>query len=130
MKRISLILCLLVCSVAAMAQANPAHFVTIGWTASTDAAANPTGVNNIYRANGNCADTTITFAKIGSTTETVNTFTDSTVIQTPTVSTSYCYEITFVNAAGIESVPSNLVQAVILPPAPAPPTKAFAIKVQ
>lgn len=104
-----LLLVILACSFALQAQA--AHSVDLTWTASSSAAANPTGLYNVYRADGNCA-TAINFVKIGSTSSTLLAFTDSTVIQVPTVATSYCFEVTFA-AAGSESLPSNAAQAVI-----------------
>lgn len=97
-----------------LSQATAQHSATIQWTASTSAAANPTGVYNVYRAQGNCASASNTFAFIGSASSTLNTYTDTTVA----ASTTYCYEVTFA-AGGQESADSNVAQAVI-PQDPAP----------
>jgi len=117
-----LILALMLSVALLSAQGQTVHSATLSWTASPDAAANPTGNYNIYRATGNCADTTIVFTKVGTATSTATTFTDSTVA----AATTYCYEVTFV-ANGLESIDSNLAQAVIPqnPTAPRPPTTLF-----
>lgn len=87
------------------------HSVTINWTASPDAAANPTLSYNIYRAVGSCTNT---FVKINSTAAGVLAFTDTNV----TVGQTYCYQATAV-LNGLESIPSNQDPAVILPAPPA-----------
>lgn len=88
-------------------QTGGAHSVALAWTASTDAAANPTLTYNVYRA-VTCAGT---FSKISSGVAAV-TFTDTSVQPG-----AYCYQVTaFVNSA--ESVPSNQSTVVILPAAP------------
>lgn len=116
-------------------KAQAAHSVALTWTASPDAAANPTGVYNVYRQVGTCGTTvTPTVAnKVGSSSASLNTFTDSTVTGSTTSATTYCYTVTFV-ANGLESVDSNLAQAVIPqdtapPTAPRPPSGLFVAKI-
>lgn len=87
------------------------HSVTLEWTSSPDA-----GVTyNIYRAAVSCPTSGIPSAptKIG-TGINLLTYTDSAV----SVGSTYCYYAT-ASLSGLESVPSNTVQAVILP---SPPT--------
>ena len=86
-----------------------AHSVSLTWTASTDTVAG----YFIYRSAGPCPIAgTSGFTKINSTAVTGTAYTDSTV--TPG---AYCYYATSI-LNGVESVPSNLVAAVILPAAP------------
>jgi hypothetical protein len=122
-----LILALMLSVALLSAQGQISHSAVIDWTASPDAATNTTGVYNVYRATGNCADTTIVFAKVGSTSSTINAFTDTTVA----AATTYCYEVTFATG-GQESVASNLAQAVIPqnPTALRPPTAVFVASVK
>lgn len=115
------VLGLILCAVTfihAQAPTPAPHSATISWTApSPDAVANPTGIYNVYRAKAvtNCADTALTYTKVGSASPaTALTFVDNSVLG----STTYCYAVTFA-AGGLESVFSNIAQAVI-PPDPSP----------
>lgn len=85
------------------------HSVSLEWTASTDS-----GVSyNVYRFSGACpASGTAGFSKITTATVIATAYTDTTVAPG-----SYCYYATAV-LNGAESLPSNLVSAVILPAAP------------
>jgi hypothetical protein len=84
------------------------HSVTLNWTASTDAAGNPTLSYNVFRLIGACS-ATAAFTKINTTPVTATTFVDSGIAPG-----AYCYQATsFLN--GAESKPSNQVAAVILP---------------
>jgi hypothetical protein len=87
------------------------HSVSLSWTASIDAAANPSLTYSVYRATGSC---TATFTKIN-TNVTLSVYTDPSMQPG-----SYCYKVTSV-LNGAESVFSNSASAVILP---APPTNA------
>lgn len=89
------------------------HSVALGWTASSDAAANPTLIYNLYRLSGNCPATVTPGSGTAFKGITGLTYTD-----TPLAPGTYCYYATaYLN--GAESVPSNTVQAVVLP---SPPT--------
>ena len=101
-----LLLALVLISTPASVQA---HSATITWTAGIDG-----GTVNIYRISGTCpaSTTTGTGTKLTSTPVTGLTYVDSTV----TLGT-FCYYATDVLNSS-ESVPSNLVPAVILPAAP------------
>lgn len=94
-------------------QAQSSHSVTVTWTASSDAASNPTLTYNIYRAPAACGSVPpLAFAKVGTVSAGVLTFTDSAAPLG-----SNCYVVTsLVN--GLESVNSNTAPAVILPAAP------------
>jgi hypothetical protein len=116
LKWISLILLLCLTSGAARAQA--AHSVGLTWTASTDAAANPSLAYNVYRLNGACpavAPTSVSgsgFTKINTASVTTTAYTDSTVAPG-----TYCYFATaFISAT--ESVPSNDASAIVQPKSP------------
>ena len=86
------------------------HSVSLTWTASTDAAANPLLSYNVYRLVGACpASGTAGFAKINTTLVMTPTFTDANVGLG-----SFCYYVT-ATLNGAESVPSNAASAVILP---------------
>ena len=86
-----------------------AHSVSLTWTASTDSVAG----YYIYRAAGPCPTTgTSGFTRITATIITATTYTDAAVAPG-----SYCYYATSV-LNSVESVPSNLASAVILPAAP------------
>lgn len=86
-----------------------AHSVSLTWTASTDTVAG----YYIYRSAGPCPTAgTSGFTKITPTAVTGTAYTDSTVAPG-----AYCYYATSV-LNGVESVPSSLVSAVILPAAP------------
>jgi hypothetical protein len=131
-----LLLCVLcaLCGASSFAQCTSSpHCVTLTWTASADAAANPTLTYNVYR-NGVCPTTppaTVAaalaagFQKISTSPVTGLTYTDNGFPFTPIPPGIFCYFVTStLNSA--ESVPSNLIQAVVLP---APPTNlAGAIK--
>jgi hypothetical protein len=82
------------------------HNVALTWTASADAAANPSLTYNIYRSSA-CSGT---FAKLNTAPVAATTYLDSAVLPG-----TYCYQATAV-LAGVESVPSN--QAVAVVPAP------------
>jgi hypothetical protein len=98
---------------ATVTQTSGGHTVTLSWTASTDAAANPSLTYNVYRATGDCSSTSLTFGKLNSAPISGVTFANPGV--QPGV---YCYYVTaFLN--GAESVPSTKAPAVILP---SPPT--------
>jgi hypothetical protein len=99
-------------------QAQAAHSVALTWTASTDAAANPTLTYNVYRLNGACPATAPTsvsgsgFTKLNTAAITTTTFSDSGIAPG-----TYCYFSTaFLNAT--ESIPSNTAQALVAPAAP------------
>jgi hypothetical protein len=103
------------------------HCVTLTWTASVDAAANPTLTYNVYAFNGACPATppaTVTaalaagFVKLNTTPITALTFTDNGNPPPFPVGGIHCDFATSVLGSA-ESVPSNLVQAVVLP---SPPT--------
>ena len=102
--------------VLALAFAVPAraqHSVSLSWTASSDAAANPTLGYNVYRLAGACpASGTAGFTKINTSQVTTPTFSDATV-----AIGQNCYYVTS-TLNGAESSPSNLVSAVVLPGAP------------
>jgi hypothetical protein len=115
---LSLTLALGLVGFAPSASAQTAHSVTLAWTASSDAAANPSLTYNVYRLNGACPATAPTaisgsgFTKLNTSGLTTTTYKDTTVA--PGV---YCYFASaFLNTA--ESVPSNDAQGTILPAAP------------
>lgn len=89
-------------------QAGGGHSVSLSWTASSDAAANPSLTYSVYRATGSC---TASFAKINQNVS-LAIYTDPSLQPG-----SYCYRVTSV-LNGAESVPSNNASAVILPAAP------------
>jgi hypothetical protein len=110
MKRLFLVLALFLVSGTASA-----HNVVLVWNASTD-----TGVAyNVYRAaatlgTGNTVTCpSVPFADVLATGLTVLTYTDATVA----LDGAYCYYVT-ATLGGLESIPSNLASAVILPSAP------------
>lgn len=95
------------------APAKAQHSASLTWTASTDAAANPTLGYNVYRLAGACpASGTAGFTKLNSVSVTTTSFTDSTISLG-----NACYYVT-ATLNGAESVPSNTASAVILPGAP------------
>jgi hypothetical protein len=95
------------------APAKAQHSASLTWTASTDAAANPTLGYNVYRLAGACpASGTTGFTKLNTATVTTTSFTDSTISLG-----NACYYVT-ATLNGAESVPSNTASAVILPGAP------------
>jgi hypothetical protein len=73
----------------AMAQA--AHSAALSWTASSDAAANPSLTYNVYRGAGACTASTA-FTKLNTAAVTGTTYSDTTV----TVGNIYCYGVTAV----------------------------------
>ena len=85
----------------------PTHSVVLTWTASPDAAANPSLTYNAYRLTGACS-ATATFTKINTAPIASVTFTDTSVAPG-----AYCYYVT-ASLNGIESVPSNQAAAAIL----------------
>ena len=86
------------------------HSVALTWTASTDAAANPTLTYNAYRGIGATCTTTTVLVQIATKIATTS-YTDAGLQPG-----AYCYAVTsFLN--GAESVDSNLAPAVV-PPSP------------
>jgi hypothetical protein len=108
----TLIAFLLLSATGAMAQST--HSVDLSWTASIDAAANPSGTYIIYRAPVPCtpAPAATAFVKVGSAIASLTKFTDPVVPLGP-----FCYAVTF-SVNGAESLQSNLTPAVVLPAAP------------
>jgi hypothetical protein len=101
-------MCLLALVLAAPARAQ--HSASLSWTASSDAAANPTLGYNVYRLAGACpASGTAGFTKLTATPLKTTTFSDTTVSLG-----TFCYYVT-ATLNGAESVPSNTASAVILP---------------
>jgi hypothetical protein len=88
------------------------HSVILTWTASTDAAANPSLTYNVYRS----PTCTGTFAKRNS-----SPITSTSYAETGVLPGSYCYQVTSV-LSGSEGVPSN--QAAVLIPAPLLPQQS------
>lgn len=89
-----------------------AHSVALAWTASSDAAANPTLTYNVYRLVRVCPSGTPTgFTQVG--TASATTYSDTAV----SVGNTYCYYVT-AQLNALQSVPSNTASAVILPAAP------------
>jgi hypothetical protein len=90
--------------------APPAHSqyaVRISWTASSDAAANPSLTYSVYRA-ATCAGH---FVKINSAPVTGTSYVDTAA----GMGAAYCYQVTSV-LAGVESGPSNQAVAAVPPP--------------
>ena len=103
----------LVLALVFAAPAKAQHSASLTWTASTDAAANPTLGYNVYRLAGACpASGTAGFTKLNTVTVSTTSFTDSTISLG-----NACYYVT-ATLNGAESVPSNTASAVILPGAP------------
>jgi hypothetical protein len=98
---IAIILAVTLATPAARAQ----HSVTLNWTASTDAAANPSLTYNVYRS----STCTGTFAKRNASPVAATSYVESDVLPG-----SYCYQVTSV-LSGAEGAPSN--QAAVLIPA-------------
>jgi hypothetical protein len=84
------------------------YVVKISWTASTDAAANPSLTYNVYRA-ATCPGH---FTKINAAPITGASFVDTSAAAGAT----YCYQVTAV-LSGVEGAPSNQAVAVVPPPA-------------
>jgi fibronectin type 3 domain-containing protein len=115
----SILLAAVLLATRAVSQTAATHSVALNWTASSDAAANPTLAYNVYRLVGACPSGSPTgFTKVASSVTTVS-YTDTAV----SVGNTYCYYVTSV-LNGLESVPSNAVAAVILPAAPSSVTVA------
>ena len=96
-----------------MMSATPAaaqHRVTLAWTASPTAAANPSLTYNVYRQ----PSCTGLFARQNLTAVTTTSFLDGSVV--PGI---YCYEVTAV-LAGVESFPTSEASATIPGPAVSP----------
>ncbi len=98
---IAMILAVTLATSAARAQ----HSVILNWTASTDAAANPSLTYNVYRS----PTCTGTFAKRNASPISATSYVESGVLPG-----SYCYQVTSV-LSGSEGAPSN--QAAVLIPA-------------
>lgn len=93
-------------SVAALAQSS--HSVTLNWTPSTDTG----GTVNVYRAPAACTTNPTNFTQIKTGVVAAGPYSDATV----TVG-AYCYHVTAV-VNGAESLPSNNVNATVLPQSP------------
>jgi hypothetical protein len=90
--------------------ASPAHAqytVRLSWTASSDAAANPSLTYNVYRA-ATCPGH---FAKINAAPVSGTSYVDTSA----STGAAYCYQVTAV-LSGVESVPSNQAIAAVPPP--------------
>lgn len=96
MKRTAL-LWTLVLSLGAMS-ARAQHIVQVSWTASSDAAGNPSLAYNVYRA-GSCAGQ---FTKLNSAPLSGTSYSDTHVA----IGAVYCYQVTAI-LDGVESIPSN-----------------------
>jgi fibronectin type 3 domain-containing protein len=95
--------------------AHAQHSVALSWTAPTGS---PAAVSyNIYRGTGACASGLV-FSKVNSSAISGTSFTDSSSALSS--NTTYCYQATAVDAAGIESIPSNQAAAAIPGPSGAP----------
>jgi hypothetical protein len=105
MKRIAAMLALAIAIGAPAAHAQ--YTVKITWTASADAAGNPSLTYDVYRASS-CGGL---FTKINAAPVTTTTYLDNGIA----MGAAYCYQITAV-LAGLTSVPSNRAVAAIPPP--------------
>jgi hypothetical protein len=114
MKSFAIGIVLLALLLAAPAFAQSAHSVTLSWTISPDAGANPALTYNVYRAPSACpaAGPPANQVKIGSAS--VLTFQDTSV----SIGQVYCYTVRSA-LNGSESLDSNTAAAVILPSPPA-----------
>jgi hypothetical protein len=108
---IAVILAMTLAAPAARAQ----HSVTLNWTASTDAAANPSLTYNVYRS----PTCTGTFAKRNASPVAATSYVESGVLPG-----SYCYQVTSV-LSGAEGAPSN--QAAVLIPTPTLPQQSTCV---
>jgi hypothetical protein len=105
MKRIAVVLVL-----ALAFGASPAHSqyaVRLAWTASSDAAANPSLTYNVYRA-ATCPGH---FTKVNAAPVTGTSYVDASAA----TGAAYCYQVTAV-LSSVESAASNQVVAVVPPP--------------
>ncbi len=105
MKRIAATLALAIAFGASSAHAQ--YAVKITWTASADAAANPSLTYDVYRAS-TCGGR---FTKINAAPVTATTYLDTGIA----TGAAYCYQVTAV-LAGLSSTPSNRAVAAIPPP--------------
>jgi fibronectin type 3 domain-containing protein len=105
MKRIAALLALVFAFGASMAHAQ--YTVRISWTASVDAAANPSLTYNVYRA-PTCGGP---FLKINAAPVTSTMYLDANAA----TGAAYCYQVTSV-LGGVSSVPSNQAIAALPPP--------------
>ena len=92
------------------APASAQHRVTLAWTASPDAAANPSLSYNVYRQ----TSCTGLFARQNSKAVVTTNFLDGSVVPG-----TYCYEVTAV-LGGVESVPTSAASATIPEPGVSP----------
>jgi fibronectin type 3 domain-containing protein len=83
------------------------HTVNVTWTASTDAAANPSLTYNVYRASS-CPGH---FTQLNTTPVAGTSYVDAAV----GTGASYCYQVTSV-LSGVEGAPSNQATVAIPPP--------------
>jgi hypothetical protein len=105
MKRIAALLALILAFGASPAHAQ--YTVRISWTASVDAAVNPSLTYNVYRA-PTCGGQ---FIKINPAPVTGTVYLDAGVA----TGAAYCYQVTAV-LAGVSSAPSNQAIAAVPPP--------------
>jgi fibronectin type 3 domain-containing protein len=96
------------------AQATSHHTVTLSWTASADASANPSLTYNVYRS----AACSQPFVQLNASPDAATTYLDAAVF----AGNTYCYQVTAVLGAG-ESAPSNVVAAQIPAAVVAPPAR-------
>lgn len=118
MKYFVAILALLAVFLALPAQGQTAHAVGLSWATGTGGGS-PSGFN-VYRTttSGGCSTVTATgCTKVGSTSASTTTFTDTTVQG----GTTYFWVVTAFNSTG-ESTPSNQVTATIPPDVPTAPS--------
>lgn len=101
-----------------------AHCVNLSFTASAGTPA-ATGYF-MYRATGACSSS-LTFAALNTTPFTTTTYQDAST--SLNLNTTYCYQATAIDAAGIQSAASNQAQATI-PGPPAVPTGLAVTSVQ
>jgi len=95
------------------------HTVALTWQAGTGTAGAPATTGYfVYRASGACASG-LNFSVLNTAAVTVTNYTDSTTALLP--NTTWCYQVTATDAAGVQSVASNQAVAVI-PGPPATPT--------
>ncbi len=106
MKRIVALTAIAIALVASPARAQ--YSVKLSWTASSDAAANPSLTYNVYRA-ATCAGH---FSMINAAPVTGTSYVDTTAA----LGAAYCYQVTAV-LGGVESEASNRTIAALPPPA-------------
>jgi hypothetical protein len=105
MKRIAALLALVLAFGASTAHAQ--YTIRITWTASVDAAANPSLTYDVYRAS-TCGGH---FVKINAAPVANTNYLDASVA----TGAAYCYQVTSV-LGGVSSAPSNQAVAVVPPP--------------